>query len=193
MKNIAVFVSGGGTDMQSVIDAVKSGKINGRVALVVSNKHGVYALERAKNEGIESEVFTVKDYGSIIKRDEAILNKLLDKKIDLVVLAGYLSIVSPVIIDKYRDRIINIHPSLIPKYCGMGFYGLKVHEAVINGKETESGCTVHYVDEGADTGKIIKQVKVPVLEGDTPETLQERVLKQEHILLPEIVAKLCEE
>ncbi len=193
MKNIAVFVSGGGTDMQSVIDAVKSGKINGRVALVVSNKHGVYALERAKNEGIESEVFTVNDYGSIIKRDEAILNKLLDKKIDLVVLAGYLSIVSPVIIDKYRDRIINIHPSLIPKYCGMGFYGLKVHEAVINGKETESGCTVHYVDEGADTGKIIKQVKVPVLEGDTPETLQERVLKQEHILLPEIVAKLCEE
>ena len=193
MKNIAVFVSGGGTDMQSVIDAVKDGKINGKVTLVVSNKNGVYALERAKKENIESKVFTVKEYGSIEKRDEAILEKLLEKNIYLVVLAGYLSIVSPVIIDKYRDRIINIHPSLIPKYCGMGFYGLRVHEAVINGKETESGCTVHYVDEGADTGKIIKQVKVPVLENDTPETLQERVLEQEHILLPEIVAKLCKE
>lgn len=193
MKNIAVFVSGGGTDMQSVIDSVKDGKINGKVTLVVSNKNGVYALERAKKENIESKVFTVKEYGSIEKRDEAILEKLLEKNIDLVVLAGYLSIVSPVIIDKYRDRIINIHPSLIPKYCGMGFYGLRVHEAVINGKETESGCTVHYVDEGADTGKIIKQVKVPVLENDTPETLQERVLEQEHILLPEIVAKLCKE
>lgn len=193
MKNIAVFVSGGGTDMQSVIDAVKDGKINGKVTLVVSNKNGIYALERAKKENIESKVFIVKEYGSIEKRDEAILEKLLEKNIDLVVLAGYLSIVSPVIIDKYRDRIINIHPSLIPKYCGMGFYGLRVHEAVINGKETESGCTVHYVDEGADTGKIIKQVKVPVLENDTPETLQERVLEQEHILLPEIVAKLCKE
>lgn len=193
MKNIAVFVSGGGTDMQSVIDAVKDGKINGKVTLVVSNKNGICALERAKKENIESKVFTVKEYGSIEKRDEAILEKLLEKNIDLVVLAGYLSIVSPVIIDKYRDRIINIHPSLIPKYCGMGFYGLRVHEAVINGKETESGCTVHYVDEGADTGKIIKQVKVPVLENDTPETLQERVLEQEHILLPEIVAKLCKE
>lgn len=191
MKNIAIFVSGGGTDMQSIIDAVKQGNIDGKIQLVVANKHNIYALERAKNEGIPSKVFTIKEYGSIEARDEAILKALVDNNIDLVVLAGYLSIVSPIIINEYRNRIINIHPSLIPKYCGVGFYGLKVHEAVIAGKETESGCTVHYVDEGADTGKIIKQVKVKVYPNDTPETLQERVLEQEHILLPEIVAKLC--
>ncbi len=193
MKNIAIFVSGGGTDMQSVIDGVKNGQINGKVKLIVANKDNIFALTRAKNEGIPSKVYKIKDYESIEKRDEAILNDLISMDIDLVVLAGYLSIVTPVIVDKFRDRIINIHPSLIPKFCGKGFYGLKVHEAVVNAKETESGCTVHYVDEGADTGKIIEQVKVPVYPTDTAEILQERILKEEHILLPKIVAKLCEE
>ena len=193
MKRIAVFVSGGGSDMQSVVDGIKCGEINGKIVLKVANKNGIYALERAKKENIDYKVFTVKEYGSIEKRDEAILQALKLYEIDLVVLAGYLSIVSPVIINEYRDRIINIHPSLIPKYCGVGFYGLKVHEAVIRAKETESGCTVHYVDEGADTGKIIEQVKVEVKPEDTAETLQAKVLEQEHILLPKIVAKLCEE
>ena len=193
MKNIAIFVSGGGTDMQSVIDGVKSGQINGKIKLVVANKDNIYALTRAKNEGIQSKVFKIKDYESIEKRDEAILDELISNNIDLVVLAGYLSIVTPIIVDKFRDRIINIHPSLIPKFCGKGFYGLKVHEAVIKAKETESGCTVHYVDEGADTGKIIEQVKVPVYTTDTAEILQDRILKEEHILLPKIVAMLCED
>lgn len=193
MKRIAVFVSGGGSDMQSVVDGINCGEINGKIVLTVANKNGIYALERAKKENIDYKVFTVKEYGGIEKRDEAILQALKLYEIDLVVLAGYLSIVSPVIINEYRDRIINIHPSLIPKYCGVGFYGLKVHEAVILAKETESGCTVHYVDEGADTGKIIEQVKVEVKPEDTAETLQAKVLEQEHILLPKIVAKLCEE
>ena len=193
MKNIAIFVSGGGTDMQSVIDAVNAGKINGKIKLIVANKDNIYSLQRAKNEGIPSKVYKVKDYDSIEKRDEAILNDLITNKIDLVVLAGYLSIVTPIIVDKFRDRIINIHPSLIPKFCGKGFYGLKVHEAVINAHEVESGCTVHYVDEGADTGKIIEQVKVPVYPTDTAEILQQRILKEEHILLPKVVAELCKE
>ena len=112
---------------------------------------------------------------------------------ELIVLAGYLNIVTPILVDKYRNKIINIHPSLIPKYCGMGFYGMKVHRAVIENGEKESGATVHYVDEGADTGAIIRQEKVPVIEGDTPETLQKRVLELEHRLLPKVVAQLCKE
>ena len=193
MKNIAIFVSGGGTDMQSVIDAVKTGQINGKIKLVVANKDNIFALQRAKNEGILSKVFKIKDYQNIEERDKAILEELDSNNIDLVVLAGYLSIITPVLVERYRGRIINIHPSLIPKFCGKGFYGLKVHEAVIKAGETESGCTVHFVDEGADTGKIIEQVKVPVYPTDTAEILQERILKQEHILLPKIVAMLCEE
>lgn len=191
MKRIAIFVSGSGSDMQSVIDAVNDGKINGKVVLIISNKSEVFALERANKLGIESAVFKLKDYADHADRDAAILKKLQEYDIDLIVLAGYLSIVTEVLIKPFEGRIINIHPSLIPKHCGKGYYGLKVHKAVLEAGDKETGATVHYVDEGADTGKIIAQVKVPVLDGDTPETLQQRVLEQEHILLPYVVAQLC--
>lgn len=191
-KNIAVFISGGGTDMQSIIDATESGYINGKVVCVVANKEGIYGLERAKKHGIDNAVFLAKNYNSTLDRDKAILEYLKPYKIDLIVLAGYLSIVTPVLIDEYRNRMINIHPALIPNYCGMGMYGMNVHRAVIAGKEKCSGATIHYVDEGADTGKIIAQEKVEVKEDDTPETLQARVLELEHILLPKVVKQLCE-
>ncbi|MGN0796828.1 MAG: phosphoribosylglycinamide formyltransferase [Christensenellales bacterium] len=191
MKRIAIFASGGGSDMQSVIDGCESGLINGEVVAVVTNKDGIGALDRAKKHGIESRIYKLADYKDAEDRDRAIIEYLGDKEVDLVVLAGYLAIVTPCLVDKYRGRIINIHPSLIPKFCGKGMYGLKVHTAVLQAGEKESGATVHFVDEGADTGEIIAQVKVPVLEGDTPQTLQERVLIQEHILLPSVVAKLC--
>lgn len=191
MKRIAIFVSGSGSDMQSVIDAVNDGKINGKVVLIISNKSEVFALERASKLGIESAVFKLKDYANHADRDAAILKKLQEYDIDLIVLAGYLSLVTEVLIKPFEGRIINIHPSLIPKHCGKGYYGLKVHKAVLEAGDKETGATVHYVDEGADTGKIIAQVKVPVLDGDTPETLQQRVLEQEHILLPYVVAQLC--
>lgn len=191
MKRIAIFVSGSGSDMQSVIDAVNDGKINGKVVLIISNKSEVFALERANKLGIESAVFKLKDYANHADRDAAILKKLQEYDIDLIVLAGYLSLVTEVLIKPFEGRIINIHPSLIPKHCGKGYYGLKVHKAVLEAGDKETGATVHYVDEGADTGKIIAQVKVPVLDGDTPETLQQRVLEQEHILLPYVVAQLC--
>lgn len=192
MKNIAVFVSGSGSDMQSIIDAVENGKINGKILAVIANKEGIYALERAKKHNIPSKVFKVKDYASIEDRDTAILNYLRPLNIDLIVLAGYLSIVTPILVDAYNKKIINIHPSLIPLHCGKGMYGLRVHEAVLAAKDKVSGATVHYVDYGADTGEIIKNVKVDVLEYDTPESLQKRVLEKEHILLPEVVAMLCE-
>lgn len=191
MKRIAVFASGGGSDMQSVIDGCESGQIDGQVVAVIANKDDIGALERASRHNIESRVFKVSDYADATERDQAIIGYLVSKNIDLVVLAGYLAIVTPALVDKFRGKIINIHPSLIPKFCGKGMYGLKVHTAVIQAGEKESGATVHFVDEGADTGQIIRQVKVPVLAGDTPESLQKRVLEQEHILLPSVVAELC--
>lgn len=193
MKKIAIFVSGSGSDMQSVIDAAANGAINGKVELIVANKSDIYALERARKSGIDSIVFRLKDYADHVDRDTAILFKLKEYGIDLIVLAGYLSIVTEVLIKPYEGRIINIHPSLIPKHCGKGYYGIKVHESVLASGDTQTGATVHYVDEGADTGAIIEQVVVPVLEGDTPETLQRRVLEQEHILLPKVVARMCAE
>lgn len=193
MKNIAIFASGSGSDMQSVIDGVKSGLIDGAVKLVITNKNGIFAIDRAKAESIPCKVFTLKEYGDHETRDKAILAELKAANIDLIVLAGYLSIVTPVLVNEYERRIINIHPSLIPRHCGVGYYGIKVHESVIAGGDTQSGATVHFVDCGADTGEIIEQVIVPVLSGDTPESLQKRVLEQEHILLPNVVAKLCRE
>ncbi len=191
MKRIAVFASVGGSDMQSVIDACEAGQIDGQVVAVVVNKDNIGALDRAAKHNIESRIFKVQDYADAQDRDRAIIDYLVDKNIDLVVLAGYLAIVTPALVDQFRGRIINIHPSLIPKFCGKGMYGLRVHTAVIEAGESESGATVHFVDEGADTGQIIRQVKVPVLAGDTPESLQARVLEQEHILLPSVVAELC--
>lgn len=185
-------VSGSGSDMQSVIDGCKSGQIDGQVVCVVSNKADVYALTRAENEHIPSQVFSLQQYDADAeRRDEAIAEYLQSMRVDLVVLAGYLSILTPALVARYRGRMINIHPSLIPRHCGKGMYGLRVHRSVIDSGDTVSGATVHYVDEGADTGEIIAQVQVPVLDGDTPESLQARVLEQEHILLPRVVAQLC--
>lgn len=191
MKNIAVFASGSGSDMQSVIDACESGQINGKVVAVIASRPGIFALERAAKHNIPSKVFSVKEYGSPEAKDGAIVEYLRPMGIDLIVLAGYLSIVSKPLLDVYEGRIINIHPSLIPRHCGKGMYGLHVHESVLASGDKVSGCTVHFVDSGTDTGKIIRQVTVPVEEGDTPETLQARVLVQEHQLLPQVVAELC--
>lgn len=191
MKNIAVFASGSGSDMQSVIDAAERGEINGKVVYVIVNKTDAYAIERAKKHGIPYGIFTIKEYGNVENRDKAILSVLSEYNIDLIVLAGYLSILSTELIKKYERKIINIHPSLIPRHCGMGYYGIKVHESVINSGDKISGATVHYVDENADTGEIIEQITVEVQSDDTAETLQKKVLEKEHILLPRVVAGIC--
>lgn len=192
MKKIAVFISGSGSDMQSVIDGCESGYIDGKVVCVVASKEGIYGLERAEKHGIDSAVFALKDYDrDCVKRDEAIINYIAAHDVDLVVLAGYLGIVSEKLVSAYRGRMINIHPSLIPAHCGKGMYGLKVHASVLASGDKVSGATVHYVDEGTDTGDIIVQQRVKVEEGDTPETLQARVLETEHQLLPYAVRFLC--
>ena len=192
MKNIAVFISGSGSDMQSVIDATLSGYIDGRVVCVVASRDGIFGLKRAEKHGIDSAVFALKDYDrDCVKRDEAIINYIAAHDVDLVVLAGYLGIVSEKLVSAYRGRMINIHPSLIPAHCGKGMYGLKVHASVLASGDKVSGATVHYVDEGTDTGDIIVQQRVKVEEGDTPETLQARVLETEHQLLPYAVRFLC--
>ena len=186
MKRIAVLASGGGTDLQSIIDAVERGDINGEIAVVVSDKENAYALERARNHSIRAEY---------VKRGESeTLLSLLDSvNIDYVILAGYLGILPEVVVKSYPNRIVNIHPSLIPSFCGMGFYGMRVHEAVYNRGVKYTGATVHFVDEGADTGAIIKQVVVEVEETDTPEIIQQKVLKKEHELLPHVVGLLCDD
>lgn len=191
MKNIAVFASGGGSDFQSVVDGVESGLIDGRVVLLVASKEGIGALERAKKHGIYCAVFDKKKFASMDEMFSAIGDELERRKTDLVVLAGYLSILTPSFVGRFEKKIINIHPSLIPKYCGDGFYGMRVHRAVVANGETESGCTVHYVDEGTDTGEIIAQARVAVEKGDTPEDVAAKVLEKEHELLPRVVAMLC--
>ena len=184
MKNIAVLVSGGGTNLQSIIDAVEVGKINGQIKLVISNKEGAYGLERAKKHNIRA-VFE--------KDEQAIIDIMKENKIDLVVLAGFLKILSPNFTKAFENRIINIHPSLIPSFCGKGYYGLKVHEAAIEYGVKVSGATVHFVDENADTGPIIRQDTVEVFAGDSPQDLQQRVLKIEHKILNQVVADYCDD
>lgn len=191
--NISVLVSGGGTNFQAVIDAIERGDIPcGQIVQVISSTSKAYSLERAKNHGIKAKVIGKENYPDMSDRTDAILAALKEEKTDMIVLAGYMSVLDARLIDAYRDRIINIHPSLIPKYCGKGFYGHHVHEAVLAGGETESGATVHFVDEGVDTGKIILQRTVPVEPGDTPDTLAARVLKVEHTILPLAVKQLTE-
>jgi len=187
---IAVFASGGGSDLQSVIDAVRAGRLNAEIALVVSGRSDAYATERARAAGIPCEVFSKSDYSSLQNMFESIIGRLKDLSVEYIVLAGYLSVLTPNIIGEFRGKIINIHPSLIPKYCGDGMYGMRVHRAVIENGEKFSGATVHFVDEGIDTGQIIAQERVPVLPDDTPESLQARVLETEHRLLPQALAKL---
>lgn len=187
MRNIAVMVSGGGTNLQALIDAEKAGKIpHGKITLVVASNDSAYALERAGNNGIETVVVKRKAYENQDAFDKAIVETLHAHNIDMVVLAGYLSILGKTVIQAYRDRIINIHPSLIPSFCGKGFYGLKVHEAALARGVKVTGATVHLVNEIPDGGRILKQKAVYIEDGDTAETLQRRVMEQaEWILLPE--------
>ncbi len=190
MTNIAVFVSGGGSDLQSIIDAIENQQLNAKIQLVVASKPEIFALERAKKHGIETAIYQKSNFENLEKMYDNLIAKLKEKNVEYIVLAGYLSILTSNIVKAYDKKIINIHPSLIPKFCGMGMYGMKVHEAVIKACEKESGATVHFVDEGADTGEIIAQEKVKVEENDTPETLQQKVLQLEHKLLPQTLAKL---
>lgn len=183
MLNIAVCVSGGGTDLQSIIDACEAGKINGEIRLVISNRKKAYGLERARLHGIQAE--WIKDEDEILKRFE-------EEKIDVVVLAGYLAIVGDKLIEQYKNRIINIHPSLIPSFCGPGFYGMHVHEAVFKRGVKVSGATVHFVTGEVDGGPIILQRAVDISNLETPEDIQARVLEIEHEILPEAVALYCE-
>ena len=194
MTNIAVMVSGGGTNLQALIDAQKAGKIpHGTIKLVIASNDRAYALERAEKAGIDSVVIRHKDYPVQEEFDQKIVDTLHDHDIDMVVLAGYLSILGPTMIRAYEDRIINIHPSLIPSFRGKGFYGLKVHEEALKRGVKVTGATVHLVNEIPDGGRILKQKAVEVKEGDTPETLQRRVMEQaEWILLPEACEELAE-
>ena len=189
MLKIAVLVSGGGTNLQAIIDAIDSGKItNTEIAVVISNNKNAYALERAKNHGIEAICISPKDYENREAFNEDFLEKLNSYKVDLVVLAGFLVVLPEKMIKMYENRIINIHPSLIPSFCGTGFYGLKVHEGALARGVKITGATVHFVDEGTDTGPIILQKAVEVVEGDTPEVLQRRVMEQaEWVILPKAI------
>ncbi len=189
MLKVAVMVSGGGTNLQAIIDAVDSGRItNTELVAVISNNKGAYALERAKKAGIKDIVVSPKDYETREAFNKALVETVDSLAVDLIVLAGYLVVIPPEMIDKYENRIINIHPSLIPSFCGTGFYGLKVHEAALQRGVKVVGATVHFVDKGTDTGPIILQKAVAVKEGDTPKVLQQRVMEQaEWILLPQAI------
>lgn len=194
MMNIAVFVSGGGTNLQALIDAEDRGEIkNGKIVFVLASNENAYALERAKKAGIESAVVSRKAFDSKEAYDKAILEQLEDKNIDLIVLAGFLSILGEELISKYRNRIINVHPSLIPLFCGDGFYGKKVHKAVLESGVKVTGATVHFVNEITDGGAIILQKAVPVEQGDNEDIIQYRVMRQaEWEILPKAVSLFCE-
>ena len=189
MLRVLVCVSGGGTNLQALIDGTHNGTItNARIVRVISNNKDAYALERAGKAGIDGICVSPKDYGERAEFNRAFLEKIDEVKPDLIVLAGFLVVIPPELIEKYEYRIINIHPSLIPSFCGKGFYGLKVHEAVLARGVKYTGATVHFVDAGTDTGPIILQKPVEVHYGDTPEILQKRVMEQaEWVILPKAV------
>ena len=189
MLKLAVLVSGGGTNLQAIIDAISAGKItNACISVVISNNANAYALERARAHGIEALCISPKDFESREAFNQAVLDKLNSYTVDLVVLAGFLVVLPEMMIKEYTNRIVNIHPSLIPSFCGKGFYGLKVHEGVLARGVKVTGATVHFVDEGTDTGPIILQKAVEVEQGDTPEVLQRRVMEQaEWVILPKAI------
>lgn len=193
MLKIAVLVSGGGTNLQAIIDAVADGGIKDtEITAVISNNRNAFALERAKKAGIEALVVAPKDYEDRAQFNQALLDILNSLKVDLIVLAGYLVVIPEAVIDAYPNKIINIHPSLIPAFCGTGYYGLKVHEAALKRGVKVVGATVHFVDKGTDTGPIIMQKAVAVENGDTPEILQRRVMEQaEWKLLPAVIDKIA--
>lgn len=189
MFKIAILVSGGGTDLQSVIDAVENKYIDGKIEMVIGSRDNIYALERAKKHNIDTFVVSRKEYG------EEASNKILELtkgKVDLIVLAGFLAILDGEILKEFDNRIINIHPSLIPSFCGPGMYGLKVHEAVIKSGVKFSGCTVHFVNSEVDGGAILLQEVVPVYFEDDAETLQKRILEKEHEILPKAIKLISE-
>ena len=194
MINIAVLVSGGGTNLQALIDAQGSGVIkSGEIKLVLSSNENAYALERAKNANIKTCVIRRKDFESQDEFDDALLKTLKDNSIELVVLAGFMTILTSRVINEFSSRIVNVHPSLIPSFCGKGFYGLKVHEEALKRGVKVSGATVHFVTEVCDGGPILAQKAVDVLEGDTPETLQKRIMEQcEWVLLPQVTEDVCQ-
>ena len=189
MLNVVVLVSGGGTNLQAIIDAVEAGSItNTKIVGVISNNRNAYAMERAKNHGIAAQCISPKDYETREKFNEKFMEAVEAMNPDLIVLAGFLVVIPEVMIARYRNRMINVHPSLIPSFCGTGYYGLKVHEAAIARGVKVVGATVHFVDEGTDTGPIILQKAVEVEQGDTPETLQRRVMEQaEWKILPRAI------
>lgn len=193
MLNIVVCVSGGGTNLQAIIDGINNETIkNTKITCVISNNQGAYALKRAENSGIPAVCISPKNYKDREEFNQAFLDKMNDLNPDLIVLAGFLVILPEKMIETYRDRIINIHPSLIPSFCGTGFYGLKVHREALRRGVKVTGATVHYVDEGTDTGRIILQKAVEVSKGDTPEILQKRVMEQaEWIILPQAINEIA--
>lgn len=195
MKNIIVLVSGGGTNLQALIDAEKSGLIQGgKITCVISSKEGVYALERAKQNNIPTRVVPRKDYPDSLSYSKAVLEVLNEEKADLIVLAGFMTILDQCVTKAYNYKIINVHPALIPSFCGEGFYGLKVHEAALEYGVKVSGATIHFVNEKADAGAIILQGTVNVERDDTPQTLQRRIMENvEWKLLPKAVSLFCQD
>ena len=193
MLRVGVMVSGGGTNLQAILDALDCGKITGaEIAVVISNNPGAYALERARSRGIQAVCMSPKSFESREAFNEAFLAKVDEYELDLIVLAGFLVTIPAAMIAKYRNRIINVHPSLIPSFCGVGYYGLKVHEAALARGVKITGATVHFVDEGMDSGPIILQKAGEVLPGDTPEVLQRRVMEQaEWVILPEAIDRIA--
>ena len=187
---VAVFISGGGTNLQALIDASQSGALSAEIALVVSSRRDAFGLERAASENIESFIFKMKKHASPDKAGEELLAKLREREIKFIALAGYLNLLPPNLVRTYRNRIVNIHNALLPKFGGKGMFGHHVHEAVLAAGDKESGPTVHLVDEIYDNGKVLDQTKVPVLSDDTPDSLAARVLVQEHILYPKVLQKL---
>lgn len=189
MLRVGVLVSGGGTNLQAILDAIDSGRItNAKVEVVISNHAGAYALERARNHGIEALCISPRQFPSREEFNQAFQAKIDQYELDLIVLAGFLVMIPSAMTEKYAGRMINIHPSLIPSFCGVGYYGLKVHEAALARGVKVTGATVHFVDSGMDTGPIILQKAVEVEEGDTPEVLQRRVMEQaEWVILPQAI------
>lgn len=195
MLRVGIFVSGGGTNLQAILDKAEAGDLPGvSIEVVVSNNKNAQALERAKKHKIPAVVISPKDYDSREQFNEAFLNKVNEYRLDLIVLAGFLVVIPPKMIEEYQNKIINVHPSLIPSFCGTGYYGLKVHQVALDRGVKLTGATVHYVDNGTDTGPIILQKAVKVMPGDTPQVLQKRVMEEaEWILLPQAIREIAEQ
>ncbi len=190
---IAVLASGSGTNFQAIVDRIAAGQLNARVMVLICNNRNAFVLERARQVGIRAEHWSETLAGSRQKFVEGLLNTLRENKVELIVLAGYMKLLPEEVVREFHGRILNIHPALLPKFGGQGMYGMFVHEAVIAARETESGATIHFVDAEYDRGPVFLQRTVPVLPNDTPESLRERVLKLEHELLPEAIAKFAAE